>query len=105
MTLISIAKAAEILGIARATAYRLAREGRLPCVRSLGPLRIHLEKLNELIDAEAAASMTTAAETNPAANLVHPKPQAQFSRQSQAAMQRELDELLRSTKSKGNRTR
>lgn len=58
MTLVSISKAAQMLGIGRTTAYKLAKEGRLPCVRSLGPLRIHAEKLQEIIDAEADASLS-----------------------------------------------
>lgn len=58
MTLISISKAAQMLGIGRTTAYKLAKEGRLPCVRSLGPLRIHAEKLQKIIDAEADASLS-----------------------------------------------
>ncbi|QOI03380.1 helix-turn-helix domain-containing protein [Pseudomonas savastanoi] len=58
MTLVSISKAAQMLGIGRTTAYKLAKEGRLPCVRSLGPLRIHAEKLQKIIDAEADASLS-----------------------------------------------
>ncbi|WP_158593087.1 helix-turn-helix domain-containing protein [Pseudomonas sp. 91RF] len=57
MTLISISEAAALLGIGRTTAYRLAREGRIPCVRSFGPLRIHAERLQAMIDAEAEASI------------------------------------------------
>lgn len=58
MTLISISEAAVLLGIGRTTAYRLAREGRIPCVRSFGPLRIHAERLQAMIDAEAEASIS-----------------------------------------------
>ncbi|WP_413817747.1 helix-turn-helix domain-containing protein [Pseudomonas viridiflava] len=58
MTLVSISKAAQMLGIGRTTAYKLAKAGRLPCVRSLGPLRIHAEKLQKIIDAEADASLS-----------------------------------------------
>jgi excisionase family DNA binding protein len=57
MTLISIREAAEILGVGRTTAYRLAKAGRLPCVRSFGPLRVHAEKLVQLIEAEADANL------------------------------------------------
>lgn len=64
MTLISITKAAAILGIGRTTAYRLAKEGRIPCVRSFGPLRVHEERLQALIDAEADASVTSARRSN-----------------------------------------
>lgn len=60
MTLISITKAASLLGIGRTTAYRLAKEGRIPCVRSFGPLRVHAEGLQALVDAEADASVTPA---------------------------------------------
>ncbi|MGX5217492.1 helix-turn-helix domain-containing protein [Pseudomonas sp. S9] len=53
MVLSSIEQAAGILNICRTTAYRLATQRRLPCVRSFGPLRMHAEKLLEMIEAEA----------------------------------------------------
>lgn len=54
--LISISQAAEILGVSRSTAYRLAKLGRLPCVRSFGPVRIHRQMLLDQIAAEAESS-------------------------------------------------
>ncbi len=55
--LISIAEAAKILGVSRSTAYRLAQEGRLPCVRSFGPVRVHEEMLRKQIEEEAQRNM------------------------------------------------
>jgi excisionase family DNA binding protein len=105
MTLVSIAKAAEILGISRATAYRLARQGQIPCVRSLGPLRIHLEKLNEMMDAEAQASLAGTPTSNPSVTPVSRKRHVQSGHESQAALERELDELLRIAKQTKKRNR
>ena len=105
MTLISISKAAEILGISRASAYRLATEGKIPCVRSLGPVRIHLEKLNEMIDAEAEASLAAKPGSVPWANPGPQSPRVQSSHKSQAALERELDELLRIAKPRTQRNR
>lgn len=51
--LISISQAAELLGIGRSTAYRLAKTGKLPCVRGFGPLRIHRQMLLDQIANEA----------------------------------------------------
>ena len=55
--LISIAEAAKILGVGRNTAYRLAKEGRLPCVRSFGPVRVHEEMLRKQIEEEAQRNL------------------------------------------------
>jgi hypothetical protein len=50
--LISIAKAAALLGICRQTAYNYAASGSLPIVRlSNGCIRVHEERLVEMIDA------------------------------------------------------
>lgn len=51
LRLISVTLAAEMLGISRSTTYRLAKAGKIPCVRGLGPLRIHYQKLVEMIEA------------------------------------------------------
>ncbi|ROQ52843.1 helix-turn-helix domain-containing protein [Pseudomonas putida] len=40
LRLISVTQAAEMLGIGRSTAYRLAKDGKIPCVRGFGPLRV-----------------------------------------------------------------
>lgn len=50
MKLISISQAAEILSIGRTTAYALAKSGKLPCIRGFGPLRVHYEKLVQMIE-------------------------------------------------------
>ncbi|WP_081006027.1 helix-turn-helix domain-containing protein [Pseudomonas asplenii] len=50
MRLISIAQAAEMLSIGRTTAYALAKAGKIPCVRGLGPLRVHYGKLVQMIE-------------------------------------------------------
>ncbi|MFQ6558164.1 helix-turn-helix domain-containing protein [Pseudomonas ogarae] len=94
MTLISITKAAAILGIGRTTAYRLAKEGRIPCVRSFGPLRVHEERLRALIDAEADASVTSARHSNcnPASSAAGEA--GAYGLNSPARLTRELDELL-----------
>lgn len=51
MRLISITQAAEMLNIGRTTAYRLAKDGKIPCVRGFGPLRIHYDRLVQMIEA------------------------------------------------------
>ncbi|WP_092176413.1 helix-turn-helix domain-containing protein [Pseudomonas sp. NFACC37-1] len=51
MRLISISQAAEMLSIGRTTAYALAKAGKIPCVRGFGPLRVHYEKLVQMIEA------------------------------------------------------
>lgn len=104
MTLISVAKAAEILGIARATAYRLASTGRLPCVRSLGPLRIHLEKLHEMIDAEAEENWTAKPGVREVSSISS-RQVVPTSHKPQAALEREFDELLQAAKSRRKRNR
>ncbi|WP_288076478.1 helix-turn-helix domain-containing protein [Pseudomonas sp.] len=61
MGLISVEQAATILGVSRATAYRMAREQRIPTVRWMRRgLRIHAEKLQQMIDDAAADSMRLA---------------------------------------------
>ncbi|XXE05567.1 helix-turn-helix domain-containing protein [Pseudomonas sp. Z1-29] len=94
MTLISITEAAALLGIGRTTAYRLAKEGRIPCVRSFGPLRVHAERLQALVDAEAEASVTSARRSNcNAAPSIANQAGARGSK-SPAQLTQELDELL-----------
>src|SRR3546814_20607182 len=60
MRLISIAQAAELLSIGRTTAYALAKAGKIPCVRGLGPLRVHYEKLVQMIEAGIPDTLTVA---------------------------------------------
>jgi excisionase family DNA binding protein len=98
MTLISITKAAALLGIGRTTAYRLAKEGRIPCVRSFGPLRVHAERLQVLVDAEADASVTSARSStcNPAPGATGPVGTGGLKSPAQLAY--ELDQLLKPRK-------
>lgn len=104
MTLISISEAAVLLGIGRTTAYRLAREGRIPCVRSFGPLRIHAERLQAMIDAEAEASITP--ESSPGLNRAAHRPSERTrDAESMSPVQasRKLDELLKPSAEKMKR--
>ncbi|MFJ3481753.1 helix-turn-helix domain-containing protein [Pseudomonas sp. NPDC090202] len=50
MRLISITQAAEMMSIGRTTAYALAKSGKIPCVRGFGPLRVHYEKLVQMLE-------------------------------------------------------
>lgn len=95
MTLISITEAAALLGIGRTTAYRLAKEGRIPCVRSFGPLRVHAERLQALVDAEADASVKSARSSNcnPAPGATGPVGTGGL--KSPAQFAHELDQLLK----------
>lgn len=87
--LISITEAAKILGISRATAYRLAREGRLPCVRSLGPVRIHLDLLRLQIQEEAESSLRPQTEVIASYQKISALP-----KRTTAQLEKELDDLL-----------
>ncbi|MDD0975940.1 helix-turn-helix domain-containing protein [Pseudomonas fontis] len=60
LRLISVTQAAEMLGIGRSTAYRLAKDGKIPCVRGFGPARIHYQKLVEMIEAGIPATLAAA---------------------------------------------
>ncbi len=61
MSLISVEQAAGMLGVSRSTAYRMAQDHLIPTVRMLKRgVRIHREQLQEMIDAEAAASIHAA---------------------------------------------
>lgn len=88
--LISIAEAALILGISKSSTYRLARDGKIPCVRSVGPLRVHEEMLLQQIKEEAERSVQVEAPES------RPKPTAatKMSSPSSTASARELDRLL-----------
>ncbi len=58
MTLISVEQAAKVLGVSRTTAYRMVNDHLIPTVRFMKRgIRVHAEKLQEMIDAEADASM------------------------------------------------
>lgn len=95
MTLISISEAAVLLGIGRTTAYRLAKEGRIPSVRSFGPLRIHAERLQAMIDAEAEASIAPASDSSRnSAEHRPPKLCGLAGAMSPAQLSRKLDALL-----------
>lgn len=89
--LISVSEAAKILGISRSTAYRLAKDGRIPCVRSFGPVRVHEQKLRQLIDEEADGVL---AQEGLGGRSVLPG----ASGQSRVAQGRELDRLLKTRK-------
>ncbi|WP_443190976.1 helix-turn-helix domain-containing protein [Pseudomonas indica] len=43
-------EAAALLGIGRTKAYQLAKDGLLPVTRVFGPVRVHREKLLQMID-------------------------------------------------------
>ncbi|MNJ38734.1 Helix-turn-helix domain protein [compost metagenome] len=61
MSLISVEQAANLLCVSRATAYRMALEGRIPTVRWMKRgVRVHAEKLQQMIDDDAAASIRVA---------------------------------------------
>lgn len=99
MSLISIEQAAKILNIGRTTAYRLAKQGRLPCVRSFGPLRVHAEKLQQMIEAESDASMSgTSDDGEPTASAAEPK--ATPPHRSSLETSRQLDALLQPARAK-----
>ncbi|WP_082061022.1 helix-turn-helix domain-containing protein [Pseudomonas abietaniphila] len=60
MRLISITKAAEMMSIGRTTAYALAKSGKIPCVRGFGPLRVHYEKLVQMIESSIPDTLPAA---------------------------------------------
>lgn len=95
MTLISISEAAGLLGIGRTTAYRLAREGRIPCVRSFGPIRIHAERLQAMIDAEAEASITPESDSKHEPAAHRPAARLGIDGSAPAQLSRKLDALLK----------
>lgn len=88
--LISIAEAAKILGVGRNTAYRLAKEGRLPCVRSFGPVRVHEEMLRKQIEDEAQRNLREPADKRTDGKLTSET--EVFS--TPVKLSRELDRLL-----------
>ncbi|WP_085695344.1 MULTISPECIES: helix-turn-helix domain-containing protein [unclassified Pseudomonas] len=96
MTLISISEAAALLGIGRTTAYRLAREGRIPCVRSFGPLRIHAERLQAMIYAEAEASIAPEPDSKHNSAAVRPAAKSGIGGSHPVQLSRKLDALLQS---------
>lgn len=58
MSLISVEQAAGMLGVSRATAYRMAQDHIIPTVRMLKRgVRIHREQLQKMIDDAATASI------------------------------------------------
>lgn len=60
MTLITVPDTARILGVCRQTVYNLISAGRIPVVKVGRHHRIHREKLEKQLAAEAAASLTGA---------------------------------------------
>lgn len=48
--LISITEAAELLGVSQSTAYRLARENRIPVIRIGKAVRVNLQRLEAWIE-------------------------------------------------------
>lgn len=90
MNLITIATAAEILGVSRATAYRLVRDGRIPTVRVTDRMiRVHEERLRAWIESEADAS--TSAPVISASKVRSACPPYR----TPAQLEKELDELLK----------
>lgn len=93
--LISIPEAAKILGVSRSTAYRLVKDGRIPCVRSFGPVRVHEQMLRQLIDEEVdgfRAQSTSEDGQDGRSDLQG------VAGQSLVAQERELDRLLKARK-------
>lgn len=61
MSLISVEQAAVMLGVGRTTAYRMIEARLIPAVRMMKRgVRVHAEQLQQMIDAEAAASIAGA---------------------------------------------
>lgn len=90
MSLISIPAAAEILGVSRATAYRLARDGRIPTVRVTDRIvRVHKKRLRDWIESEA--DVNTGIPVAPSEKIYA----TCSSYRSPAQLERELDELLK----------
>ncbi|MFB8829104.1 helix-turn-helix domain-containing protein [Azotobacter sp. CWF10] len=57
----TVDQAAELLSVCSRTVYNMAADGRLPVVRMRGrSLRVHREKLEEMLNEEAAASIRAA---------------------------------------------
>lgn len=48
--LISVAEAAKIMGVSTSTAYRLARENRIPVIRIGSSVRVNLRQLEKWIE-------------------------------------------------------
>lgn len=96
MSLISVEQAACVLGVSRATAYRMARENRIPVVRLLKRgIRIHKGKLQEMIDAEAAASICAAGGMSEETECPTKEPiRLTGGSLSPRRMEQELDDLL-----------
>ncbi|MGN9466767.1 helix-turn-helix domain-containing protein [Pseudomonas syringae] len=93
MRLISISQAAEMLSIGRTTAYALAKAGKLPCVRGLGPLRVHYEKLVQMIEASIPDTLPDAGGVSQE-KVCHIKEEKRGGSVSPQQMARTLDALL-----------
>jgi excisionase family DNA binding protein len=91
--LISISEAARLLGIGRSTAYQLAKDGRLPCVRGFGPVRVNYHKLVEMIEAGTTATLAPASGA-PEEALCRTKEAIRGGLATPHQMARTLDDLL-----------
>ncbi|MFD1693876.1 helix-turn-helix domain-containing protein [Azotobacter chroococcum] len=61
MSLMTVDQAAELLSVCSRTVYNMAADGRIPVVRMRGrSLRVHREKLEAMLEDEAAASIRAA---------------------------------------------
>lgn len=58
--LISVPKAAELVGLSRATAYRFAASGELPTRRLGGRVYVVTDRLQAFVDGDASESINTA---------------------------------------------
>ena len=53
---ISVSEAAKILGVSNSTAYRLARENRIPVIRIGSSVRVNLRQLEKWIEEHTNAA-------------------------------------------------
>ncbi|NHN78599.1 helix-turn-helix domain-containing protein [Azotobacter chroococcum] len=61
MSLMTVEQAAKLMSVCTRTVYNMANDGRIPVVRMRGrSLRIHREKLEAMLEEEAAASIRAA---------------------------------------------
>jgi excisionase family DNA binding protein len=98
VSLISVEQAAEMLGVSRATAYRMIHDRLIPIVRILKRgVRVHREQLQQMIDAHAAASIQPAGSVGVSEETICPtkeKIPRTGGSLSQAQMEKEFAGLL-----------
>ncbi|NWE46377.1 helix-turn-helix domain-containing protein [Pseudomonas gingeri] len=94
MRLISIAQAAAMLSIGRTTAYALAKAGKIPCVRGFGPLRIHYDKLVQMIEAGIPDTLADAGGVQDKENVCPTREEKFGGSATPQQMARTLDALL-----------